>query len=90
MMIIISKNFVDSMLILHAIMGFNGDDIKYAKVLTNQSLVDYINYRYYNWSSQTNNRWSFGNFNPYRHDYLENIRCYNLHFWSLLHYQIGE
>ena len=44
--------FVGAMLILHAIMGFNGDDIKYAKVLTNQSLVDYINYRYYNWSSR--------------------------------------
>ena len=44
--------FVGAMLILHAIMGFNGDDIKYAKVLANQSLVDYIHYRYYNWSSR--------------------------------------
>ena len=40
------------MLLMHLIMGVNGDDIKYAKVLSNQTLVDYINFRYYNWSSR--------------------------------------
>ena len=44
--------FAVLMLILHLIMGFNGDDIKYAKVLSNQTLVDYLHYRYYNWSSR--------------------------------------
>jgi hypothetical protein len=44
--------FVGVILILHSIMGFNGDDIRYAKVLTNQTLIDYVNYRYYNWSSR--------------------------------------
>ena len=40
------------MLLMHLVMGVNGDDIRYAKVLTNQTLVDYITYRYYNWSSR--------------------------------------
>ena len=40
------------MLVMHLVMGVNGDDIKYAKVLSNQTLVDYINYRYHNWSSR--------------------------------------
>ena len=44
--------FAVLMLILHLIMGLNGDDIKYAKVLSNQTLVDYLHYRYYNWSSR--------------------------------------
>lgn len=44
--------FVGLMIILHLILGFNGDDIKYAKILNNQTLVDYINFRYYNWSSR--------------------------------------
>lgn len=44
--------FIGVMLILHSIMGLNGDDIRYAKVLANQSLVDYIHFRYYNWSSR--------------------------------------
>lgn len=37
---------------MHLVMGINGDDIRYAKVLSNQTLVDYISYRYYNWSSR--------------------------------------
>ena len=44
--------FAALLLILHLIMGFNGDDTKYAKVLSNQTLVDYLHYRYYNWSSR--------------------------------------
>ncbi len=40
------------MLLMHLVMGVNGDDIRYAKVLSNQTLVDYIGYRYYNWSSR--------------------------------------
>lgn len=40
------------MLLMHLIMGVNGDDIKYAKVLSNQSLVDFVNFRYFNWSSR--------------------------------------
>ena len=44
--------FIGVMLILHSIMGFNGDDIRYAKVLSNQTLIDYIGFRYYNWSSR--------------------------------------
>lgn len=44
--------FIGVMIILHSVMGLNGDDIKYAKVLANQSLVDYIHFRYYNWSSR--------------------------------------
>ena len=44
--------FVALMFILHLIMGFNGDDIKYAKILNNQTLIDYVNFRYYNWSSR--------------------------------------
>lgn len=40
------------MLLMHLVMGVNGDDIRYAKVLSNQTLVDYISYRYYNWSSR--------------------------------------
>ena len=37
--------FVALMFILHLIMGFNGDDIKYAKILNNQTLIDYVNFR---------------------------------------------
>lgn len=44
--------FVGLMLLLHLIMGFNGDDIKYAKILNNQTLIDYVSFRYYNWSSR--------------------------------------
>ena len=44
--------FFALMLIMHLVMGVNGDDIKYAKVLSNQALADYINYRYHNWSSR--------------------------------------
>ncbi len=44
--------FFALMLLMHLVMGVNGDDIRYAKVLTNQTLVDYISYRYYNWSSR--------------------------------------
>lgn len=40
------------MLALHMIMGFLGDDVKYAKVLANHSLLDYMGIRYYNWSSR--------------------------------------
>ena len=40
------------MILMHLVMGVNGDDIRYAKVLSNQTLVDYISYRYYNWSSR--------------------------------------
>ena len=40
------------MLILHLVMGINGDDIRYAKVLNNQGLIDFINFRYFNWSSR--------------------------------------
>lgn len=40
------------MLLMHLIMGVNGDDIRYAKVLSNQTVVDYITYRYNNWSSR--------------------------------------
>ncbi|WP_407421979.1 DUF6056 family protein [Methanobrevibacter sp.] len=44
--------FAALMLILHLVMGLNGDDIKYAKILNNQTVIDYINYRYFNWSSR--------------------------------------
>ena len=44
--------FFALMLLMHLVMGVNGDDIRYAKVLSNQTLVDYISYRYYNWSSR--------------------------------------
>lgn len=40
------------MLLMHLIMGVNGDDIKYSKVLSNQTVAGYINYRYHNWSSR--------------------------------------
>ena len=40
------------MLALHKIMSFIGDDIWFAKVLTNQSLGEFISYRYYEWSSR--------------------------------------
>ena len=44
--------FAVLMLILHLVMGINGDDIRYAKVLNNQGLIDFINFRYFNWSSR--------------------------------------
>lgn len=40
------------MLALHAVMTFLGDDIGYAKVLSNQSLTDFLFFRYYEWSSR--------------------------------------
>lgn len=40
------------MLALHAVMTFLGDDIGYAKVLSNQSLIDFLSFRYYEWSSR--------------------------------------
>ena len=40
------------MLGLHLIMGFLGDDVKYAKVLANHNLLDYMNIRYNEWSSR--------------------------------------
>lgn len=44
--------FIVLMIILHLVMGVNGDDIKYAKILNNQTVIDYVNYRYFNWSSR--------------------------------------
>lgn len=44
--------FFALMFIMHMIMGFNGDDVKFSKVLSNQTLAGYISYRYYNWSSR--------------------------------------
>ena len=44
--------FAVLMVILHLVMGLNGDDIKYAKILNNQTVIDYVNYRYFNWSSR--------------------------------------
>lgn len=44
--------FFALMFVMHLIMGLNGDDIRYSKVLSNQTLVDYIHFRYYNWSSR--------------------------------------
>lgn len=44
--------FAVLMLVLHLVMGLNGDDIKYAKILNNQTVIDYVNYRYFNWSSR--------------------------------------
>ena len=40
------------MLVLHIIMTFIGDDIGYANVLSNQSLADFISFRYHEWSSR--------------------------------------
>ena len=40
------------MLALHKIMSFIGDDIWYAKVLSNQPLVNFLSFRYYEWSSR--------------------------------------
>ncbi|WP_407431389.1 DUF6056 family protein [Methanobrevibacter sp.] len=40
------------MLALHKIMSFVGDDIWYAKVLSDQSLGNFISFRYYEWSSR--------------------------------------
>ena len=40
------------MLALHIIMTFIGDDIGYANVLSNQSLTDFISFRYREWSSR--------------------------------------
>lgn len=37
---------------LHVVMGFNGDDIKFAKVLSSSGLLDYLTFRYHNWSSR--------------------------------------
>lgn len=39
-------------LMLHLVMGFNGDDVKFAKMLSNYSLFDYLNFRYHSWSSR--------------------------------------
>ena len=44
--------FVVLMIVLHLVMGLNGDDIKYAKILNNQTIIEYINFRYFNWSSR--------------------------------------
>ena len=44
--------FVVLMVVLHLVMGLNGDDIKYAKILNNQTIIEYINFRYFNWSSR--------------------------------------
>lgn len=44
--------FAVLMVILHLVMGVNGDDIRYAKILNNQTVVAYVNYRYFNWSSR--------------------------------------
>lgn len=44
--------FFALMFLMHLVMGVNGDDIKYSKVLSNQTLLGYISYRYYNWSSR--------------------------------------
>ena len=39
-------------LALHKPMSFVGDDIWYAKILSNQSLTSFLTYRYYEWSSR--------------------------------------
>lgn len=40
------------MLALHIIMGFLGDDVDYAKILSNHPLIDFIAFRYNEWSSR--------------------------------------
>jgi hypothetical protein len=40
------------MLALHAVMGFLGDDIEYAKMLSRHSLIDFLLLRYNEWSSR--------------------------------------
>lgn len=40
------------MLILHVFMGFLGDDIRFSKVLSNYTVLDYAHMRYYEWSSR--------------------------------------
>ncbi len=44
--------FFALMLVMHLVMGLNGDDIRYAKVLSNNTLAGYISYRYDYWSSR--------------------------------------
>lgn len=44
--------FFAVMLVMHLVMGLNGDDIRYAKVLSNTTLADYMVYRYRYWSSR--------------------------------------
>lgn len=44
--------FFALMLVMHLVMGLNGDDIRYAKVLSNNTLSGYISYRYDYWSSR--------------------------------------
>lgn len=34
--------FVVLMVVLHIVMGLNGDDIKYAKILNNQTIIEYV------------------------------------------------
>lgn len=40
------------MLFLHVVMGFLGDDIRFSKVLSNQTVIDYAVLRYNTWSSR--------------------------------------
>lgn len=40
------------MLVLHLIMGFLGDDVKFAKVLPKYSILDFMVLRYNTWSSR--------------------------------------
>lgn len=44
--------FFALVLFLHMFMNFGGDDIWFAKQLSKQPLLDFLNYRYYNWSSR--------------------------------------
>ena len=44
--------FFALVLFLHMFMNFGGDDIWFAKQLSKQPLMDFLNYRYHNWSSR--------------------------------------
>lgn len=40
------------MAVLHAIMGLMGDDVRFSKVLSNHTVIDYAYMRYHDWSSR--------------------------------------
>ena len=65
--------FFGLILFIHLFMDFTGDDIIFSKYLTKQSLIEFIRYKYYNWSSRL-----------IIESILVYLTRYNMHIWLIL------
>ena len=65
--------FFGLMLFLHLFMGFLGDDLKFSRYLTHKTLIEYLTYRYFHWSSRL-----------IIESFLVNLTRHSMYLWAII------